>query len=85
MARKKKDSTSTSVESGLSRRSFVKGAGAVAGAASVSTIAGAPAAKAAKTTLNITTWMGFEPGRKEAWEGILDKFNKQSSTIEVKL
>ena len=86
MARKKKSSDST-LETGseLSRRSFVKGAGAVAGAATVSTIASAPSAKAAKTTLNITTWMGFEPGRKEAWEGILDKFNKQSSTIEVKL
>jgi len=69
----------------VSRRGFIKGAGAVGGALAVTSVAGAPAAQAAKTTLNITTWMGFEPGRKEAWEGMLAKYNAQSTTSEVKL
>jgi len=70
---------------GVGRRSFLKGAGAAAGVAAVTSVAGAPAAQAAKTQINITTWMGFEPGRKEAWEGIIAKFNAQSTTTEVKL
>ena len=70
---------------GVGRRGFLKGAGAAAGVAAVSSVAGAPAANAAKTQINITTWMGFEPGRKEAWEGIIAKFNAQSTTTEVKL
>ena len=69
----------------VGRRGFIKGAGAVAGGLALTSVAGAPAAQAAKTTLNISTWMGFEPGRKEAWEGILAKFNAQSTTSEVKL
>jgi ABC-type glycerol-3-phosphate transport system substrate-binding protein len=70
---------------GVGRRGFLKGAGAAAGVAAVSSVAGAPAAHAAKTQVNISTWMGFEPGRKEAWEGIIAKFNAQSTTTEVKL
>ena len=75
------ESTSTNV----GRRGFIKGAGAVAGAVAVESVAGASAAKAAKTQLNITTWMGVEPGRKEAWESIIGKFNAQSTTSEVTL
>ena len=85
MAKKAKTNELVSEGKGISRRSFVKASGAVAGAAAVGSVAAAPRANAAKTTLNITTWMGFEPGRKEAWEGILAKFNAQSTTIEVKL
>jgi ABC-type glycerol-3-phosphate transport system substrate-binding protein len=70
---------------GVGRRGFLKGAGAAAGVAAVSSVAGAPAAHAAKAQINITTWMGFEPGRKEAWEGVIAKFNAQSTTTEVKL
>ncbi|MEI9906737.1 MAG: hypothetical protein WDO06_01485 [Actinomycetota bacterium] len=51
----------------------------------LTTVAGAPAAHADKVALNITTWMGSEPGRKEAWEATLAKFNAQSQTSEVKL
>ena len=69
----------------VGRRSFIKGAGAVAGAVAVGSVAGATTANAAKTQLNITTWMGVEPGRKEAWESIIGKFNAQSSNSEVKL
>ena len=69
----------------VGRRGFIKGAGAVAGVAAVSSVAGAAPASAAKTQLNITTWMGVEPGRKEAWESVLAKFNAQSTTSEVKL
>ena len=69
----------------VSRRGFIKGTGAVAGAVAVESVAGATSAKAAKTQLNITTWMGVEPGRKEAWESIIGKFNAQSTTSEVKL
>ena len=68
----------------VGRRGFIKGAGAVAGVAAVSSVAGAAPASA-KTQINITTWMGVEPGRKEAWESVLAKFNAQSSTTEVKL
>jgi ABC-type glycerol-3-phosphate transport system substrate-binding protein len=77
---------SSLLESGeVSRRGFIKGAGAVGGALAVTSVAGAPAAHAAKTTVNITTWMGFEPGRKEAWTSILSKFNAQSANTEVVL
>ena len=69
----------------VGRRGFIKGAGAVAGTVAVGSVAGATTAKAAKTQLNITTWMGVEPGRKEAWESGLGKFNAQSTTSEVKL
>lgn len=69
----------------VGRRGFIKGAGAVAGTVAVGSVAGATTAKAAKTQLNITTWMGVEPGRKEAWESVLAKFNAQSTTSEVKL
>ena len=81
MAKKAKTNELVSEGKGISRRSFVKASGAVAGAAAVGSVAAAPRANAAKTTLNITTWMGFEPGRKEAWEGILAKFNAQSTKI----
>ncbi len=57
--------------SNVGRRGFLKGAGAVAGAAAVTSVSAAPSAHAAKAQVNITTWMGFEPGRKEAWEGII--------------
>ena len=69
----------------VGRRGFIKGAGAVAGTVAVGSVTGATTAKAAKTQLNITTWMGVEPGRKEAWESVLGKFNAQSTTSEVKL
>lgn len=71
--------------SNVGRRGFLKGAGAVAGAAAVTSVSAAPSAYAAKAQVNITTWMGFEPGRKEAWEGIIAKFNAQSTTTEVAL
>lgn len=74
------------LESGeVSRRGFIKGAGAVGGALAVTSVAGAPVAQAAKTSVNISTWMGFEPGRKEAWASIAAKFNAQSTTTEVKI
>lgn len=69
----------------VSRRGLIKSAGVVAGAAAVASVAGATTANAAKTQLNITTWMGVEPGRKEAWESVIGKFNAQSTTSEVKL
>jgi ABC-type glycerol-3-phosphate transport system substrate-binding protein len=69
----------------VSRRGFIKSAGTVAGAVAVGSVAGATTANAAKTQLNITTWMGVEPGRKEAWESVIGKFNAQSTTSEVKL
>jgi ABC-type glycerol-3-phosphate transport system substrate-binding protein len=70
-----------------SRRAVVKGIGIAGGVALASpVIANAPAARAAdKVKINISTWMGFEPGRHEAWQAILDKFNAQSSTTEVAL
>ena len=61
------NSTEILSTTGVGRRGFLKGAGAAAGVAAVSSVAGAPAANAAKTQINISTWMGFEPGRKEAW------------------
>lgn len=86
---KKTQKTSTTTakpgETGIGRRGFIKGVGVASGGAVVASVAGAPAAKAAKTQLNITTWMGVEPGRKEAWESVLGKFNAQSATSEVKL
>jgi len=85
----KESSASTASEVALqpSRRSFVKGVGAVGGAAlAAPLITGAPAARAAdKVKINITTWMGFEPGRHEAWQAMCDAFNAQSSTTEVAL
>ena len=89
MARKSKEGAPSEV--GLAgigktdRRGFLKGAAAVSGAVVTSSVvAGAPAASA-KTTINISTWMGFEPGRKEAWESVIGKYNAQSTTAEVKL
>ena len=70
------------------RRGFLKTAGVASGAAVaasvVSAVTSAPAASA-KTAINISTWMGFEPGRKEAWESVIGKYNAQSTTAEVKL
>jgi ABC-type glycerol-3-phosphate transport system substrate-binding protein len=67
------------------RRGFLIGSTVVSGAAVASSVVSGASAASAKTTLNITTWMGFEPGRKEAWESIIGKYNAQSTTAEVKL
>lgn len=75
------------------RRGFLKGLGllgaAAAGAPLLAACGGSSSpsstASGGKTQLKIVSWMGFEPGRKEAWKAVCDAFNAQSKTIEVSM
>lgn len=76
--------------SSLSRRGFLGGAAGLIGLAAVGTLAscapltgGGGGGSGGKTTIKIASWMQFEPGRQEAWEAIVRKFNEQSSSIKV--
>jgi ABC-type glycerol-3-phosphate transport system substrate-binding protein len=74
-------------EKGMGRRSFLKGATAAGvglASAGATSFVGTSSAKAAdKVQIKITSWMDYEPGRKEAWHAIFDKFNAQSTTTEI--
>lgn len=72
----------------IGRRRLLLGAGALGAAAFGGSVlagcASSPSKTAGgKTQVKIVSWMGFEPGRKEAWKAVLDAFNAQSKTVEV--
>ncbi len=74
-------------ESGFGRRSFIKGAtvaGVGVASAGATSFLGTSSARAADPVqIKITSWMDYEPGRKEAWHAMFDKFNKQSTTTQI--
>ena len=74
-------------EKGFGRRSFIKGAtvaGVGVASAGAGTVLGTSAARAADPVqIKITSWMDYEPGRKEAWHAMFDKFNAQSTTTQI--
>jgi hypothetical protein len=74
----KKESVVDSTNDGFAStdcRGFLKVTGVASGAAVTSTVVSAvtSAPASAKTTINISTWMGFEPDRNEAWESVIGK------------
>ena len=76
---------------GIGRRSVLKGAGALGLAALGAPLLAACGSSSGdqtaggKTKVRIVSWMGFEPGRKDAWKAVCDAFNAQSKSIEVSM
>jgi ABC-type glycerol-3-phosphate transport system substrate-binding protein len=76
---------------GIGRRSLLKGVGAIGAVALSAPLLAACGSSSdgktadGKTKVRVVSWMGFEPGRKDAWKAVCDAFNAQSKTIEVSL
>jgi ABC-type glycerol-3-phosphate transport system substrate-binding protein len=76
---------STSVQTSManvSRRGFMAGAAALGAAAAVPTAVRRSFAQD-RATLKVMSWEQFQPGEKEGWNALFDKFNQSQSKYLV--
>lgn len=65
------------------RRQLLAGATAIGGGVLASTLTGGRSFAAGRKTLKVMSWEQFQPGEKDGWNAVFDKFNQSQSEYEV--
>lgn len=68
---------------GATRRQLLGGAAAFGGAAIAGSAFGRRAFAADRITLKVMSWEQFQPGEKDGWNALFDKFNASQSKYKV--
>src|SRR5438876_12021458 len=74
----------------MTRRGLLKSAAAVSGAAAlgaalpaISFAQPAPPPSGARVTVKVLSWFWWEPGRRDAWRYVINRFHESQSDIRI--
>ncbi|MBB5752204.1 extracellular solute-binding protein [Prosthecomicrobium pneumaticum] len=73
----------TGASRGPSRRRFLSGAAALGASAALAPLAAGRVRAQERKTLKLMSWEQFQPGEKDGWNAVLDKFNQSQSQYKV--
>ncbi len=65
------------------RRQLLAGGAALGGGALAASLTGRRAYAAGRKTLKVMSWEQFQPGEKDGWNALFDKFNQSQSQYQV--
>lgn len=65
------------------RRQLLAGAAAMGGTLAATSFSSRPARAADRIPLKLMSWEQFQPGEKEGWNAVLDKFNQSQDKYQV--